>query len=192
MGENHRMLEAFGRNVRKKRQEKNISQQQLSKDLGSAPSTISEYERAKRIPSLDVALSWAIQMDSSIDELCEFYSDKSNKDRVERNPLASLIAVLDFFRLTIQKVDSESVTLTFGESAPDYCAKDIAEFFKRYKIYQGFHNEYNDNPDGTPMVDALLNCITETFHDLPAMPDYRNTPASKEEQESTQQEETKD
>lgn len=139
-----------------------------------------------------VALSWAIKMDSSIDELCEFYSDKSNKDRVERNPLASLIAVLDFFRLTIQKVDSESVTLTFGESAPDYCAKDVAEFFKRYKIYQGFHNEYNDNPDGTPMVDALLNCITETFHDLPAMPDYRNTPASKEEQESTQQEATKD
>lgn len=192
MRETLEMIEAFGRNARKKRQEKNISQVKLAEILRCVPSTISECERAKKVPNLDFALSWAIQMDSSIDELCEFYSDKSNKDRVERNPLASLIAVLDFFRLTIQKVDSESVTLTFSESAPDYCAKDVAEFFSQYQIYQGFHNENNGNPDRTSMVDALLNCIKETFHDLPAMPDYRNTPASKEEQESTPKEETKD
>lgn len=77
-------IEKVGKRLRALREEKNITQEELGKILGTSHVTIGRYENGERIPKLDILIDLANYFDVSLDYLL-FRSDKkevsSNKDK---------------------------------------------------------------------------------------------------------------
>lgn len=77
-------IEKVGKRLRALREEKNITQEELGKILGTSHVTIGRYENGERIPKLDILIDLANYFEASLDYLL-FRSDKkevsSNKDK---------------------------------------------------------------------------------------------------------------
>ena len=59
----------FGINLKRKRIEKGMSQEELGKKVGSTTVSICRYERNQRIPMVDVAFKLADALGTTVDEL---------------------------------------------------------------------------------------------------------------------------
>lgn len=77
-------IEKVGKRLRALREEKNITQEELGRILGTSHVTIGRYENGERIPKLDILIDLANYFDVSLDYLL-FRSDKkevySSKDK---------------------------------------------------------------------------------------------------------------
>lgn len=77
-------IEKVGKRLRALREEKNITQEELGKILGTSHVTIGRYENGERIPKLDILIDLANYFETSLDYLL-FRSDKkevsSSKDK---------------------------------------------------------------------------------------------------------------
>ena len=76
---------SFGKQITDVRKEKNMSQDQLAKILGTTPTTIGRYERDEVKPSIDVAVKIAEALEVSLDYLAELSeNDLKDKKMIER------------------------------------------------------------------------------------------------------------
>lgn len=84
-------IEKVGKRLRTLREEKNITQEELGKILGTSHVTIGRYENGERIPKLDILIDLANYFDVSLDYLL-FRSNKKEvtSDKDESNNLAFL------------------------------------------------------------------------------------------------------
>lgn len=60
----------LGRNIRNKRLERDLEQQELAKRIGVTPTTVCNYEKGARSPSRDTLFKIANVFSCSMDELC--------------------------------------------------------------------------------------------------------------------------
>lgn len=74
-------MEKFAENLKKYRNNKNVSQEALAKSAGVHSTHLSRYERGLSLPSLEIAYNIAKALDVSIDELV--YGD--NNIKMEQN-----------------------------------------------------------------------------------------------------------
>lgn len=61
----------LGESVKKLRNIKHMSQENLAKEVGTTTSMIGHIEAGMKIPSLAVALRLAEVLDSTVDEMCK-------------------------------------------------------------------------------------------------------------------------
>jgi len=83
---------SFGKRITEVRKEKNMSQDQLAKTLGTTTTTIGRYERDEVKPSIDVAVKIAEALEVSLDYLAELSeNDLKDKKMIERfNAIVSM------------------------------------------------------------------------------------------------------
>lgn len=78
---------ALGNRIRRKRQEKGLTQQKLAKLINLSPSFYGHIERGTRVPSVDTLVLIANTLDTGVDVLLR--DSLTTPVRVERNPLFS-------------------------------------------------------------------------------------------------------
>ena len=72
---------AFGNNIKKLREEKNLTQQQLADATGISVRTIISIEKGRQFPTLLSAMRIAHYFSLSVDQLFEYkYDDNSEKE----------------------------------------------------------------------------------------------------------------
>lgn len=79
---------SFGDNLKKIRQDCNLTQEELAKKIDTSRSNIANYENNKNMPSIDVLSKLSEVLDCSIDYLLG-KSDERNPKEIKKVPFAN-------------------------------------------------------------------------------------------------------
>jgi transcriptional regulator with XRE-family HTH domain len=60
----------FAKNLKKLRNEKNISQRELAEIVGVTQVAISQYEKGESVPRINIAMKLAESLDTTCEKLC--------------------------------------------------------------------------------------------------------------------------
>lgn len=82
---------SFNEQLKKLREERNLSQSDFAKDIGLTRSAISMYELGKREPNLETLKKFADFFNVSIDELI----DKNKENKVQKKKYIALHRLVD-------------------------------------------------------------------------------------------------
>ena len=72
-------------NIRETRQRRNMTQKELAQRIGITQTTLSNYERAKRIPGIKIISMMCDALDVSLDELVPKIRHEEPVDRNQTN-----------------------------------------------------------------------------------------------------------
>ena len=111
---------ALNDNIKKFREEKNLTQQQLADKLYVSRQTVCRWEKGSRCPDLITAKKLALELDVSVDELI---SDEDVKDiRLYTNCGSCIFSNHDFATSTIRY---ESACMVYNRLLY-YCSRSIS------------------------------------------------------------------
>ncbi len=161
----------FGESLRKIRKAKDFTQQKLADAADTSTTIISDYENAKKRPSLLYAKALAEALNVTVDNLCGEDHNSRYVKELERRPIVALITVIKLFRFRITVLEDGSINLTMPRDRAGYSSTEIRNFFKEYELVQQFSDKA-DSASGTEMTEQLINHLQSKYDFLPDLPVY--------------------
>ncbi len=167
MKEDTYFVKMFGDNLKRVRELRGITQSGLAEKINMSVTSISEYERGNKTPSLYVAKLISEALDVSIDELCQD-SDLMTCRGIESDQAGALLHIIRLLRLKIVLVDDNVIKLKVSENDyPDYVQNEVLGLFRGYKKIQDL------NDDGVSYdTNNLIIKLHDRFKNVPGLPDY--------------------
>lgn len=163
----------FADNLYRIRKERKLTQAELAEQAKVSTTIISDYENARKSPSIGYALSIAEALDTSLDELCGRNSATQYRKDITKDPVFALLTVLDIFKFHTHLLDDGSINLSMPDDYAGYSSTEIKKFFKEYEMIEEFANNNVDSTSGEEMKEKLILHIQEKFKHLPDFPVYQ-------------------
>ncbi|MBQ8123671.1 MAG: helix-turn-helix transcriptional regulator [Ruminococcus sp.] len=162
--ENFRVV--FGDNIRKIREKRDLTQSELAVKINVSVSSISDYERGTKCPSVAVVKQIADELDVSMDELCQD-SELPMTRGIVSDPPAALSSIIALFRLKIESVQNNLITISIPDPDPaKYFQQDVIRFFAELKEIQDLTTKEEN------AIKLLHNALHEKFKHIPGLPTY--------------------
>ncbi len=175
--------------LRQLRKERHLTQEQLSRDLGLAPSSIGNYEQGTRIPKYEILEMIADYFNVNMDTLLS----SNSKAYISRDSIAyKIIAFMNYRNISMEKLAekigrSKEVLEQYIYDTPDYEFNEKNELFEKiakaldlspsklldfntysdntYENYIGFL--YNKAYNNEPMTDSERKTLANYINDVP-------------------------
>lgn len=187
-------LTAFAKNLKKFREERQLSQKRLAETLGVSAQTISAYEKGSgekgKNPSLERVIDIADTLNVSLDALCGRDFRPANKERTLGDVASLLCEMWEWVTVTIttqevnRRTEIGDMAHTFNDAAPAifFDSGSLRRFLEDYAKLRQLHKEktiddkmFNDwislkikDLDSISIASQLTNfCDADIDDDLP-------------------------
>lgn len=164
----------FGKNLRKARKSKNLTQEELAEAIDVTPGTISSYESGHKEAGIACAKQIATALNVSLDTLFDIEPCDQYRQELKNAPIVALLTALELFQFQVAVAEDNTITLSMGENRAGYSATEIKKFFKEYEILQSFARSNGKSDAGKEMVEKLRAHLQEKFSHLPGWGEYES------------------
>ena len=164
------IMNVFSDNLRELRKERKVKQEKLAEMAELSTTIISDYENAKKAPSIVSAKKIADALGVTLDELCGNDIENSFKRKLDNEAVLTVLSALKILQGQVRVDKNIEIILDPQKYTADYSTSRVLKFFKEYEIIQTFE----DLSATEDMVKALTDNLAERYKDFPGLPPYKN------------------
>lgn len=151
-------MKSFGQNLKYYRKAKNLSQKALAQALEIGQTTIGNYEKGIRFPSLDLLKDLSKVLEVSLDDLI-------GKDTVQTTDLDLDKLSQEFIELILTKREQEAIDMIIKLADSGYDVLELYDKFLKHTLYHLGH-QWSLGKMSIPMEHHISSIVDELISQL--------------------------